>query len=144
MHKTAKRATVNPPSAMLNKFSPAPKIRKAVATWIPGSKRIFIQDGGQCWIIRVADLALLESKGNSTRVHFGLNSPMVARSLNYLEKRLDPTIFFRANRQAIINLLFVECIEPYGKRGFLFRLQAGPEIVVSRRQSRQLKAKMAL
>jgi two-component system LytT family response regulator len=69
---------------------------------------------------------------------------MVARSLNYLEKRLDPTIFFRANREAIINLLHVECIEPRGNGGFLFRLQSGPEIVVSRRQGRLLKAKMTL
>jgi two-component system LytT family response regulator len=55
---------------------------------------------------------------------------MVARSLNYMETRLDPAIFFRANREAIINLLDVECIEPCGNDGFLSRLQSGPGIVV--------------
>jgi two-component system, LytTR family, response regulator len=144
MHKVSERITLGPPSVVPHKFSPAPKIRAAAPGWIAGSKRVFIQEGERCWIIRVADIVLLESEGNSTRVHFGLSTPMVARSLNYMEKRLDPTIFFRANRQTIINLLFVECIEPYGNGGFLFRLQSGPEIVVSRRLARLLKAKMTL
>ena len=144
MHKAPKRTTLNPPWVSQHKFSPPPKIRKADPGWIAGSKRIFIQEGDQCWIIRVADLVLLESEGNSTRVRFGLSCPAVARSLNYLEKRLDPAIFFRANRQTIINFLFVECIERSGKGNFLFRLQSGPEIGVSRRQGRLLKAKMSL
>lgn len=144
MHKESKRATLNPPSAAMHKFSPARKIRKDAPKWISGSKRIFIQEGGQCWIIRVADLVLLESEGNFTRLHFGLSCPTVARSLNYLEKRLDPAIFFRANRETIINLLFVECIERPGNGSFLFRLQSGAEIAVSRRKGRLLKAKMTL
>jgi len=69
---------------------------------------------------------------------------MMARSLNYMEDRLDPAMFFRANRRAIINLLYVECIEPWINGGFLVRLKSGQEIVVSRRQGRMLKEKMTL
>ena len=69
---------------------------------------------------------------------------MMARSLNYMEERLDPTMFFRANRRTIINLMYVECIESWINGGFLVRLKSGQEIVVSRRQGRLLKEQMTL
>ena len=143
MHKLSKR-TLPGPSAVPQKASPGPEIRKKGPESIASSKRIFIQEGERCWIVRVADLVLLESEGNCTRLNFGRSRPMMARSLNYMEDRLDPAMFFRANRRAIINLMYVECIEPWINGGFLVRLQPGQEIVVSRRQGRMLKEKMTL
>jgi two-component system LytT family response regulator len=140
MHNRSKR--IKPIPAVLRKVSPKSGTGKPAPQQISGSKRIFIQEGENCWIVRVADLMLLESEGNCTRVHFGMSHPMVARNLNYMQKRLDPTIFFRANRRTIINLRYVQCIEPSGNGGFSVRLQSGSEIVVSRRQGRLLKKKM--
>jgi len=61
-----------------------------------------------------------------------------------MDKRLDPAMFFRANRHTIINFRFLECIERWANGGFLVRLKPGQEIVVSRRQARMLKEKMTL
>ena len=139
MHHRSKRIILLP--AVRRKFSPMSGTGKPAPQQITGSKRICIQEGENCWIVRVADLMLLESEGNCTRVYFGENHPLLARSLNYLERRLDPTMFFRANRDSIINLQYVEHVEPHSG-GFLVRLQSGSEIVVSRRQWRWLKKKM--
>jgi two-component system, LytTR family, response regulator len=144
MHKLSLRVIPGPSSVVPQKFSPPPTIRKTVREWIAGSKRVFIQEGERCWIVRVGDIVLLESEGNSTRVYFGSSRPMMARSLHYMEKRLDPALFFRANRHTIINLQYAECIEPWVNGGFLVRLRSGQEIVVSRRQGRLLKEKMTL
>ena len=59
-----------------------------------------------------------------------------------MEERLDPAMFFRANRHTIIKLLNVECIELWVNSGFLVRLKSGQEILLSRRQGRLLKEKM--
>src|SRR5215469_17773040 len=139
MHKLSKRILPDPSSALSQKVSPALRIRREGSEWIASSNGIFIQDGERCWIVRVTDLVLLESEGNHTRLHFGSNRPMMARSLNYLEERLDPAMFFRANRRTIINLMYVECIEPWINGGFLARLKSGQEVVVSRRKGRMLK-----
>ena len=144
MHKVSQLSLRGPSSAVPQKCPPTPEIKKPRPEWIAGSKRIFIQEGEHCWIVRVAHLVLLESEGNCTRLYFGRCRPMVARSLNYMEERLDPAIFFRANRRTIINLLYVECIEPCVNGGFLVRLKSGQKIVVSRRQGRMLKEKMTL
>jgi two-component system LytT family response regulator len=144
MRSLSKHLIPAPLSVVPQKVSPTPTIRKPVREWIAGSKRVFIQDSKRCWIVRVADIVLLESEGNCTRVHFGRSRPVMARSLSYMDKRLDPAMFFRANRHTIINLRFLECIERWANGGFLVRLKSGQEIVVSRRQGRMLKEKMTL
>ena len=60
---------------------------------------------------------------------------LVARSLNALESRLDPRVFFRANRRQIINLRWVQSIRPWFSRGLRIKLHSGSEIEISRRRS---------
>ena len=143
-HKLSKRIKPTLTPGVRRRFSPTPGTEKPTPQQISGSKRIFIQEGDNCWIVRVADLMLLESEGNYTRVYFGESNPMIARSLNYMEKRLDPTLFFRANRHSIINLKYVKHIEPQLNGGFVVRLQSSSEIEVSRRQGHLLKKNMRL
>jgi two-component system, LytTR family, response regulator len=142
MRNLSKPITPDLLQAVLQKFSPTPEIGKPAP--LGAAQRIFIQDGEHCWIVRVADIVLLESEGNYTRVHFGKSCPMVTRSLNYMEERLDPAMFFRANRHTIINMQYVEDIAPWVNGGFLVRLDSGSEIEVSRRQGQLLKEQMTL
>ena len=49
-------------------------------------ERVFVRDGGErCWIVSVADIFLLESEGNYTRLYFGAERPLILRSLASLE-----------------------------------------------------------
>lgn len=144
MRSLSKRIVPVPLSVVPQKVFPAPTIMQPGHAWIAGSKRVFIKDSKRCWIVRVADIVLLESEGNCTRVYFGRSRPVMDRSLSYMHKRLDPAMFFRANRHTIINFRFLECIERWTNGGFLVRLKSGQEIVVSRRQGRVLKEKMTL
>jgi len=50
---------------------------------------------------------LFESVGNYAKVFFGTNKPLILKSLNALEERLDERMFFRANRKHIINLRWI-------------------------------------
>ena len=81
---------------------------------------------------------LFEVEGNYTRVHCRDKRPLLSRALNYLEQRLNPQQFFRANRQVIINLDFITEVEPWINDGLRVTLQDGRHIEVSRRQTKSL------
>ncbi len=107
------------------------------------NSQVFVKDGDRCWFIKLNEVRLFESVGNYAKVFFGLHKPLILKSLNALEERLDPKTFFRANRKHIINLQMVEKIEAYFNNGLLVELRGGEKIEISRRQTVKFKEKMS-
>jgi two-component system LytT family response regulator len=106
--------------------------------------QVFVKDGERCWFVKLSDIRLFESVGNYAKVFFGNNKPLILKSLNALEERLDEKMFFRANRKHIVNLRMIEKIEPYFNGGLLLELKGGEKIEVSRRQTVKFKEMMSL
>jgi two-component system LytT family response regulator len=106
--------------------------------------QIFVKDGDRCWFVKLGTVRLFESLGNYVRIYFDNNKPLILRSLNSLEERLDPKAFFRANRKHIINLKMIESIEPYFSGGLLVKLKTGEKIEISRRQAIKFKDMLSL
>lgn len=106
--------------------------------------QVFVKDGERCWFVKLSEVRLFESVGNYAKVFFGTNKPLILKSLNALEERLDEKSFFRANRKHIINLRMIEKIEPYFNGGLLLDLTGGEKIEVSRRQAVKFKEMMSL
>ena len=105
--------------------------------------QVFVKDGERCWFVKLSEIRLFESVGNYAKVFFATNKPLILKSLNALEERLDDRIFFRANRKHIINLRWIEKIEPYFNGGLLVELKGGEKIEVSRRQTVKFKEMMS-
>jgi two-component system, LytTR family, response regulator len=99
------------------------------------SQRVFVRDGDHCWFVALEEIVLLESEGNYTRLFFGSHKPLLLRSLNYLQERLDPRLFFRVNRRQVINLKFIEAIDHWPNGGYKVKLRGGFEVTMSRRQA---------
>jgi two-component system LytT family response regulator len=89
-------------------------------------------------------VALFESEGNYTRLHFGSSRPLVHRSLRDLDTRLDPRAFFRANRRQILNLRQVSRMEPSSRGGLVVTLENGLDVEMSRRQAQRFRSLMSL
>lgn len=106
--------------------------------------QVFVKDGERCWFVKLSDIRLFESVGNYAKVFFGTNKPLILKSLNALEERLDEKTFFRANRKHIVNLRMIDKIEPYFNGGLLLELKGGEKIEVSRRQTVKFKEMMSL
>ncbi|MGN6264909.1 MAG: LytR/AlgR family response regulator transcription factor [Ginsengibacter sp.] len=106
--------------------------------------QVFVKDGERCWFVKLSDVRLFESVGNYAKVFFGTNKPLILKSLNSLEERLDEKVFFRANRKHIVNMRMIEKIEPYFNGGLLIDLAGGEKIEVSRRQAVKFKEMMSL
>jgi two-component system, LytTR family, response regulator len=106
--------------------------------------QVFVKDGERCWFVKLSEVRLFESVGNYAKVFFGSNKPLILKSLNALEERLDEKVFFRANRKHIVNLRMIDKIEPYFNGGLLLELKGGEKIEVSRRQTVKFKEMMSL
>lgn len=60
---------------------------------LSSTDQVFVKDGEKCWFVTLSEIRLFESVGNYARVFFGNNKPLILKSLNSLEERLDPKIF---------------------------------------------------
>jgi two-component system LytT family response regulator len=133
------------------------KLRKKIAAEMPNEEnratdakkltpddRIFIKDGEKCWFVELEKVRMFESEGNYVKVHFDGFRPLILRSLNNLEERLDEKNFFRANRKYIINLKWVSRIESWFNGGLQVELREGEKVEISRRQAIKFKELMSL
>ena len=101
--------------------------------------RVFIKDGEKCWFVELAKIRMLESDGNYVKVYFDNFRPLILRSLNSFEDRLDPEFFFRANRKFIINLNWISSVENWFNGGLQVELREGEKVEISRRQAIRFK-----
>lgn len=106
--------------------------------------QVFVKDGDRCWFVSLSNVRLFESDGNYIKVYFDANRPMIHKSLNALDEKLDERAFFRASRKHIVNLSWVEGIEPWFNGGLMVRLRGGDKVEVSRRQAAKFKDMMSL
>ena len=123
------------------------KNQTTLETLKPDNK-IFIKDQERCWFVSVIDISLFESEGNYARVYFEANGaacrPLILRSLNQLEARLDAVKFLRANRRQIVNLNFIQRVTPTDSGGLRLVLQNDLNVELSRRRAIQFKAMSSL
>jgi two-component system LytT family response regulator len=106
--------------------------------------QVFVKDGERCWFVSLANVRLFESDGNYIKVFFDTHRPMIHKSLNALDEKLDERAFFRASRKHIVNLSWVEAIEPWFNGGLMVKLRGGDKVEVSRRQAAKFKDMMSL
>lgn len=105
--------------------------------------QVFVKDGEKCWFVVLEDVRVFEIWDNYTRIYFKDQKPMIPKTLQYMESRLDPELFFRANRQQIVNLRWVNKIEPWFSGTIRLYLKDGTEVEVSRRQTSRFKELMS-
>jgi two-component system, LytTR family, response regulator len=101
--------------------------------------QVFVKDGEKCWFVKLKQIRFFETYGNYSKIYFDEEKVLVNKSLNYLEARLNPRRFFRANRQFIINLNHVKQIHPWNNEAFRVEMNCGTEIDISRRKSQRFK-----
>ncbi|MCO6359314.1 LytTR family two component transcriptional regulator [Roseivirga pacifica] len=106
--------------------------------------RVFVKDGDKCWFVKLENIRLFESDGNYIKIYFDNFKPMIHKSLNALDEKLDDRSFFRASRKHIINLTWVESIESWFNGGLMVVLRGGDKVEVSRRQAARFKEMMSL
>lgn len=101
--------------------------------------KVLVKDGEKVWFINIDDVRYFESDGNYVKVYFDKFHPLLHRSLNNLNDRIDPKLFFRANRKYLINLESIVKIDSWFNGGLHVELDCGTKIEISRRQTIKFK-----
>ncbi|GAB2851470.1 LytR/AlgR family response regulator transcription factor [Hymenobacter ruber] len=138
--KARARSTAPVPAQM----APAGPAEEAPQAPLTAQDQVFVKDGERCWFVKLADIKLFEINGSYTRIHFENHQPLIPRTLQQLEARLDPKVFFRVNRQQIINLKWIAGIEPWFSNTLKLTLRGGGEVEVSRQQSVRFRELLSL
>ena len=128
------------------------KVEQARATPLPPSSeerltpdaRVFLREGERCCFVEVRRISRVVVDGNYARVWFDGQSLLLARSLSALEARLPQALFFRVNRNTLVNLGQVRSVELGIAEGYQLGLADGCTVEVSRRQARELRERLAL
>jgi two-component system LytT family response regulator len=126
----------------LAKVRPGQPLREDEAPPLP--EQLFVRDGPRCWFVPLREVSLFSAEGNYVRLNWGSERPLLARSLSALEEKLAPRQFFRANRQQILNVDFIDKIEPSPVGCLRARLRSGESVKISRRQSRLFRTVMTI
>jgi two-component system, LytTR family, response regulator len=88
--------------AHLNEHSPGslPRSTPLSPRVFGENDQVFVKENERCWLVWIGEISVFESDGNYTRLFFGASRPLIYRSLNNLEARLDPRHFFSREPQA--------------------------------------------
>jgi len=108
------------------------------------NSRIFVKDNDQCHLIEIVNIDYIESCKNYVQIYFEQKKVFVKKTLNHVETRLPNELFFRVNRQFIINLQSVVTIVETLNDGYELTMTDGKTIEISRRNTVKLKALLSL
>lgn len=104
--------------------------------------RFLARKGGAYRVVAAADVSCIVSEDGLTKLHAGGQHYWVPPTLNELEARLDPAMFFRVSRAAIVNLDHVHEVTPtIGGHGEVM-LRDGTRLEVSRRRFKDLTERL--
>ena len=97
-------------------------------------ERFFVRHLGRTLPVRTSDITRFEAEDDYTAVHVGGKKYLIHLSMRELERRLDPKVFLRVHRSAILNLARIRSAVPRDRR-FLIRLDDGSTVMTSRSRS---------
>lgn len=101
--------------------------------------RFVVREGGTITLVRVADVDWIDAAGNYVRLHCNGREHLVRDTMKAVESRLDPAVFVRVHRSAIVNIDRVSALEPWFHGEYVVIMRDGTRLTSSRSQSRRLR-----
>jgi two-component system LytT family response regulator len=100
--------------------------------------RFLARAGSSYRVVNSREVLCFVSEEGTTQVHVAGQRFWMPPTLNELEDRLDPRVFFRVSRAAIVNLDAVKEVAPTAGGHGEVTLRDGTRVQVSRRRFREL------
>jgi len=95
-------------------------------------ERFVIKAGGRVFFIRAEDIEWIEAAGNYVKLHVGAETHVFRETMNSLEARLNPSVFFRIHRSHIVNIERVRELQPWFNGEYVVFLTSGARLTLSR------------
>jgi two-component system LytT family response regulator len=108
----------------------------------PFVSRFLVRTGTKTVVVRACDVDRVEADGNYVRLHVESRSYLVRETMNRLEQSLDPSMFVRIHRSAMVNMSRVREVEPHLGHDYLVRLSNGVSVRMSRWYHEEFERRM--
>jgi two-component system LytT family response regulator len=102
-------------------------------------ERIPVESRGQLRVVPVAKVDYITASGPYAELHVGERTFAIRERMQTLEERLDPRVFFRIHRSAIVRLDRVDAVLHRPGGDYAVRLKDGTELSVSRSKREELE-----
>lgn len=101
-----------------------------------------IKSAGRVEFVRMAEIDWIEAADYYSCLHVGARSHLLRRSLNELERELDPEVFCRVHRSAIVRLERVRGLELGESGESEVVMEGGRRVKLSRRYKKQVQERL--
>jgi two-component system LytT family response regulator len=95
---------------------------------------ILLKINGDCLLLPVEQIDLIEATDTGTLVHWNGCSGRICRTIGHLEEQLDPKMFFRSSRESLINLRSILSLRTDEKGDLTAHLSGNRSVTFSHRQ----------
>ena len=96
------------------------------------SERVVVRTNGKVVFLRADEISWVEAAGNYVNLHAGSESHVLRESMKNMETRLDPELFVRIHRSAIVNVNRIRELQPWFHGEYVVILHDGTRLMASR------------
>ncbi|HEX8254334.1 MAG TPA: LytTR family DNA-binding domain-containing protein [Thermoanaerobaculia bacterium] len=107
-------------------------------------ERISVESRGQVRVVPVSRIDYITASGPYAELHVGERTFAIRERMQSLEERLDPAVFFRIHRSAIVKLERVDTLLHASGGDYAVRLKDGTELSVSRGRREELEMRLGI
>lgn len=107
-------------------------------------ERIPVESRGQIRVVPVTLIDYITASGPYAELHAGQRTFAVREKMQTLEEKLDPAVFFRIHRSAIVRLDRIDTLLHAAGGDYAVRLKDGTELSVSRSRREELEERVGV
>jgi len=104
--------------------------------------RLVVKSGGRVFFLRTQEIDWIEAAGNYVRLHLGTEAHLLRETMNSIESRLNPEIFFRIHRSHIVNIERIKELQPWFNGEYVVILRNGARLTLSRGYREKLQERL--
>jgi len=108
----------------------------------PRVDRFVVKSGGRVFFVRNDEIDWIEAAGNYVKLHVGSDSHLFRETMNAVEARLDPDVFFRIHRSHIVNIERIRELQPWFNGEYVVFLKNGTRLTLSRGYREKLQEQL--
>lgn len=96
-------------------------------------ERILVKQGARFFHVRTGDIIYISAEQKYVELHTEKKAYLIREAMNSIEKSLDPSKFVRIHRSTILNVEFMQEIQPWFHGDCTVILKNGEKLTLSRR-----------
>src|SRR5215467_7571420 len=103
------------------------------ANWkSPSGRRLVIRSGGRVVFLCLDEIDWVEAAANYVKINVGKQSYLLRKGIGEIAEKLDPELFVRIHRSAIVNVRRIKELHPVNSGEYIVVLKDGKELSCSR------------